>query len=186
MSVGAVKRKRHRRLGTEHFSFRPRRFAAPWPAREMSVPRGLPRATPLAFLGALNDAPFCNALPPHSSSRLPGIHLSRSAVRKPSQVLSSVRRPHPKEATMPRISYFYGIIISMFWHEGQHSTPHFHATYGEHEASLNLDGTIIAGSLPNRALRLVQEWAKLHTEELRSDWELAVQKQPLKPIDPLR
>lgn len=86
---------------------------------------------------------------------------------------------------MPRISYFYGIIISMFWYEGRHSTPHFHATYGEHEASFDLDGKIITGNLPRRAIHLVQDWAKLHTDELRADWELAVQKQPLNQIDPL-
>ncbi|HEY5344265.1 MAG TPA: DUF4160 domain-containing protein [Solirubrobacteraceae bacterium] len=57
---------------------------------------------------------------------------------------------------MPRLSYFYGIIISMFWDEGHHGRPHFHAYYGEHEASLDLTGEIIVGDLPNRQLRLVQ------------------------------
>jgi len=32
----------------------------------------------------------------------------------------------------------------------------------------------------------VRDWAKLHTNELTADWELAVSEEPLKPIDPLR
>jgi hypothetical protein len=31
---------------------------------------------------------------------------------------------------MPRISYFYGIGIWMYWNEGGHTLPHFHARYG--------------------------------------------------------
>jgi Domain of unknown function (DUF4160) len=53
---------------------------------------------------------------------------------------------------MPRLSYFYGIAISMFWDEGHHVRPHFHAYYGEHEASLDLTGEIIVGDLPGRDL----------------------------------
>ena len=87
---------------------------------------------------------------------------------------------------MPRLSYFYGIIISMFWDEGHHGRPHFHAYYGEHEASLDLAGEIIAGQLPKRQLRLVQAWVELHADELGADWELAVTRMPLNPIDPLR
>ncbi len=30
---------------------------------------------------------------------------------------------------MPRISFFYGITIAMFWDESGHQTPHFHAAY---------------------------------------------------------
>ena len=35
-------------------------------------------------------------------------------------------------------------------------------------------------------LRLVQAWAELHGDELNADWELAANKKPLNPIDPLR
>jgi hypothetical protein len=86
---------------------------------------------------------------------------------------------------MPRISYFYGITIKMYWREDHHSTPHFHAYYGEHEASLDLAGEIIAGFLPKRALRLVQDWAELHADDLNADWERAVNKEPPAPIAPL-
>jgi Domain of unknown function (DUF4160) len=87
---------------------------------------------------------------------------------------------------VPRISYFHGITITMYWDEGHHRHPHFHARYGEYRASFDFAGEIIVGDLPRRQLRLVQAWTELHTEELRADWELAAGEYPLNPIDPLR
>jgi hypothetical protein len=87
---------------------------------------------------------------------------------------------------LPRISYFYGIGIWMYWNEGRHSTPHFHAYYGEHEASLDMAGEILAGSLPARQLRLVRAWTRLHVDELNARWNLAASEKPLDPIPPLR
>jgi hypothetical protein len=58
--------------------------------------------------------------------------------------------------------------------------------HGEHEASLNLQGEVIAGELPQQQLRLVQAWVELHGEELHADWELATGGKPLNPIAPLR
>lgn len=63
---------------------------------------------------------------------------------------------------MPRISAFYGIAIWMYWNDGVHARPHFHARYAGHAASVDLSGELIAGSLPGRALALVAEWAALH------------------------
>jgi hypothetical protein len=87
---------------------------------------------------------------------------------------------------MPGLSYFYGITISMHWDEGHHGLAHFHARYGEYRASFDLTGEVIVGELPKRQLRLVQAWVELHAEELRADWELAVDEYPLNPIAPLR
>jgi hypothetical protein len=87
---------------------------------------------------------------------------------------------------MPRLSYFHGITITMYWREGHHGLAHFHAYYGEHEASLDVAGEIIVGSLPKHALRLIQDWAELHTDELEANWRLVLSKKPLNPIDPLR
>ena len=67
---------------------------------------------------------------------------------------------------MPRISFFFGIVIRMYWDEADHQMPHFHAEYGEYMASIAFDGTILGGSLPPRALRFVRQWARLHQEEL--------------------
>jgi hypothetical protein len=87
---------------------------------------------------------------------------------------------------MPSISRFYGITIWMFWNEGHHGRPHFHARYGEYQASLDLAGEIIAGELPRRILRLVQDWTELQTDELLANWQRVVNEEPLEPIDPLR
>lgn len=89
---------------------------------------------------------------------------------------------------MPRICSFYGIVIWMYHDEIHHrGRPHFHATYAEHEASIDIEGLeLLAGDLPPRALRLVREWAAVHREELARNWELARNAERLDPIDPLR
>lgn len=61
---------------------------------------------------------------------------------------------------MPRISEFYGIAIAMYYAE--HGVPRFHALYAGQEASIAIATLeVLAGSLPDRALRLVREWATL-------------------------
>lgn len=85
---------------------------------------------------------------------------------------------------MPRLSEFYGIVIYMY--RPDHPPPHFHARYGEHDAKVTLDGTeVLNGSLPPRALRLVQEWAQLRQSELAENWALAQALEPLVAIEPL-
>jgi len=68
---------------------------------------------------------------------------------------------------VPRISSFYGIAIYMHWNEAHHSRPHFHARYAGTAASVDLDGKVIAGSLPRRALGLVAEWAQQQSRRAR-------------------
>ena len=45
---------------------------------------------------------------------------------------------------------------------------------------------ILEGKLPPRVFGLVVEWATIHKDELYGDWELAKQKKPLSPIEPLK
>jgi hypothetical protein len=85
--------------------------------------------------------------------------------------------------TMPEISRFLGIVIGMFFNE--HGPPHFHAIYGEHRITVEIESRTVRGEFPSRALRLVLEWADLHKQELLKDWERARQRQPLEPIAPL-
>ena len=60
------------------------------------------------------------------------------------------------EGRVPRISEFYGIVIAMYYRE--HGVPHFHATYaGEIVVVAIQSGEVIAGRVPVRALRLIQE-----------------------------
>jgi hypothetical protein len=84
---------------------------------------------------------------------------------------------------MPEISRFLGIAIGIFYSE--HGVAHFHAVYGEHEISVEVESGKIHGQFPARALRLVLEWASLHREELIENWQLARQGQPLRSIAPL-
>lgn len=87
---------------------------------------------------------------------------------------------------MPELSRFYNIIIRMiFMDNSQHNKPHFHVQYAEYEASVGIDGELLAGSLPVKQLRLVQAWAAIHEDELYAAWNLAVQGRPFGKIDPL-
>jgi Domain of unknown function (DUF4160) len=85
---------------------------------------------------------------------------------------------------MPRISTYYGIAIYMYFRD--HSPPHFHAIYGEHEAVIDIEtAKVIDGSFPRRALKLVVEWTKAHRAELEDDWGRAQAGEPLHSIEPL-
>jgi len=85
---------------------------------------------------------------------------------------------------VPTISRFYGILIQMYF--GDHVPPHFHALYAEFEALIAIETfEVIRGGLPGRAMALVLEWAQIHRDELRRDWELCVQNQTPMRILPL-
>jgi len=88
---------------------------------------------------------------------------------------------------VPRISSFYGISIWMYYDEIHHrGRPHFHAIYGEAEASIDIEsGAIMAGWLPPRARRLVTEWAVANQAALRLNWARARAHRPLVAIEPL-
>ena len=85
---------------------------------------------------------------------------------------------------MPEVSRFFGIVVRMYFRD--HSPAHFHAAYGEHEALVEIETlAILGGELPRRAMALVLEWAALHRQELRADWERARGGTPLESIAPL-
>jgi len=84
---------------------------------------------------------------------------------------------------MPEICRFLGIVIGMFYSE--HGVAHFHAVYGEHEISVEIETGAVRGEFPARALKLVLEWNSVHKQELVDNWQLARQGQPLKRIAPL-
>jgi hypothetical protein len=68
-----------------------------------------------------------------------------------------------------------------------HPPPHFHAIYGEFEATVGIaTGTLIDGEIPPRAMTLVREWTKLHRNELDENWQLARTGQALRQLDPLQ
>jgi hypothetical protein len=85
---------------------------------------------------------------------------------------------------MPELSRFFGIIITLYYND--HVPAHFHIRYGAQKAIMAIDTlAVIEGELSPRVRGLVVEWAALHRDELREDWNLAVQHAPLKPIAPL-
>jgi len=71
---------------------------------------------------------------------------------------------------MPVIARFYGILIKMYFRE--HGVPHFHALYGEYNGVYELESLeILEGDLPNRAHKMVQEWAGLYKDDLLEMWQ---------------
>lgn len=85
---------------------------------------------------------------------------------------------------MPTISIFFGIMIEMFWNE--HAPPHFHAKYGEHQATIDIRKLeLMEGFLPRRTKNLVLDWAELHQGELLTNWDLCRENQHPNKIAPL-
>lgn len=86
---------------------------------------------------------------------------------------------------MPRLSEFYGIAIYMYFQD--HNPPHFHAIYAEYEALVRIDsGEIIRGRLPKTAGNLVEQWRRLHVDELVANWERAQEPVALLSVEPLQ
>lgn len=85
---------------------------------------------------------------------------------------------------MPEISRFYGIVVKMYFRD--HPPPHFHAEYAGGEMIVDIQSvSVIAGTLPTRATRMVLEWTTQHQAELVELWKLASNMQPIGRIDPL-
>lgn len=82
---------------------------------------------------------------------------------------------------MPVISMFFGIIIRMYHND--HAPPHFHASYQGFEALVRIvDGSLYAGSLPNKAQRIVHEWTLRHRDELMANWQRGIDLLPMELV----
>jgi len=87
---------------------------------------------------------------------------------------------------MPELSRFPGIVIKMVFFEGEeHHKPPVHVYYGEHQASIGIDGELLAGSLSVKQKKLVDAWLVLHEDELYEAWNNAVAGKPFAKIAPL-
>lgn len=89
---------------------------------------------------------------------------------------------------MPTISMFYGILIRMFFRDGdKHHLPHVHADFQGAVAVYSItDGVLLAGELPQAKHKLVVAWIEIHRDELLADWTLAVNGKtpfPIKGLD---
>ncbi|WP_296558582.1 DUF4160 domain-containing protein [uncultured Acetobacterium sp.] len=88
---------------------------------------------------------------------------------------------------MPELCRFYNIVIRMLYSDNsQHHKPHFHVYYNEFEASVGIDGDLLAGNLPVKQLKLVQAWAVIHEDELYDTWNKAIRNIPFEKIEPLK
>lgn len=73
---------------------------------------------------------------------------------------------------MPIISNFYGIIIKMYFRESEHNPPYIHAIYNEYIGIIDLNiFKMLEGDLPNKALKMVQEWTENNQQALLKIWE---------------
>jgi hypothetical protein len=84
---------------------------------------------------------------------------------------------------VPELSRFLGIVIAMYYRD--HAPPHFHAIYGSHEITMEVESGRVTGFFPARALAHVHEWRELHVAELARAWTLARASEPLPRIEPL-
>ena len=73
------------------------------------------------------------------------------------------------------------------FHRGEHCPPHFHATYGGKTIRVEIETMAFMDPerLSPRVLGLIVEWASRHRADLMENWRLAVERKPLKKIEPL-
>lgn len=87
---------------------------------------------------------------------------------------------------MPELCRFGGMVIVMLFKDTkQHNKPHVHVYYGEYEASVGLDGELLAGSLPSKQYKILAGWLLYHEEEVYKAWNLAVQGEHFDKIKPM-
>ena len=87
---------------------------------------------------------------------------------------------------MPEISRFYGLVVKLLYNDDdQHHKPHVHVKYGEYNASVALDGEMLAGRLPVKQYRILSAWLAIHEDELYQAWNLAVAGKPFNKVAPL-
>jgi len=60
----------------------------------------------------------------------------------------------------------------MYFSQSEHGVPHFHALYGEYNAVFSISTLdLLEGDLPDRAVRLVREWADPVKSVLQEMWD---------------
>ena len=67
---------------------------------------------------------------------------------------------------------------------GHHNHPHIHVEYQGFKAVFAIpEGNVLAGQIPRRQTRYVQNWIAEHEQELMDDWERAAVPETLLPIE---
>jgi hypothetical protein len=70
-------------------------------------------------------------------------------------------------------------------YHNDHAPAHFHAVYGDHEITMEIESGAFKGEFPNRALKHVSEWRELNRGALLENWTRARARRPLLKIQPL-
>lgn len=79
------------------------------------------------------------------------------------------------------------MIIKMIYIDNEkHHKPHVHVYYGEYEASIGIDGELLAGAIPVKQFKLLNAWLIIHEDELYAAWNNAVRGLAFNKIEPLR
>jgi len=65
------------------------------------------------------------------------------------------------------------------------SPPHFHAKYNDYPITVEIETGVVEGRFPKKALSALLEWLDIHKDELKTDWQLAIDRKPLNKIEPL-
>lgn len=88
---------------------------------------------------------------------------------------------------MPIVSQFYGIIISMYFNDtDRHHLPHIHVQYAEYRCSIDFNGNILSGTIPNKQKNLIVAWIELRKEDLNTLWNMLQAGKGAFTIEPLR
>ena len=86
---------------------------------------------------------------------------------------------------MPELSRFGGMVIYMlFMDTKQHNKPHVHVYYGVYEATVGIDGELLAGALASIHVKMVVGWLAFLVEEAFKAWNLAVRGEHFDKIAP--
>ena len=88
---------------------------------------------------------------------------------------------------MPIISILRRITIYMHFTDSKHlELPHLHARYLDDEVSVSISGgEILKGNFPEEKMEILQDWIKLHQEDLMSNWEMIASGLDPYKIEPL-
>ncbi len=78
-------------------------------------------------------------------------------------------------------------LMMYFLDNKEHNIPHFHVRYAEYEASVAIEtGEIIVEDFPRNKLKLITAWAEIHRDELKMNWKMPCEGQPVNKIEPLK
>ena len=85
---------------------------------------------------------------------------------------------------MPLLKYnYYGMKFYIYNSDfKEHNKPHIHAVYGEYEASISLDGELLAGSLPRKSLKQTIAFIHENYDAIYEAWNNAVANKPFRRL----